>query len=71
MVKIKVYPGHLKNGISRGILGHFVEQFPGNIPGGIYDPESCMADEDGFRTDILEKMREMGVSQIRWAGNFS
>lgn len=71
MVKIKVYPGHLKNGISRGILGHFVEQFPGNIPGGIYDPENCMADEDGFRTDILEKMREMGVSQIRWAGNFS
>lgn len=71
MIKIKVYPGHVKNEISRGLLGHFVEQYPGNIPGGIYDPESRYADEDGFRTDILEKMRETGVTQIRWAGNFS
>lgn len=71
MLKIKIYPGHVKNKISRGLLGHFVEQYPGNIPGGIYDPESEFADEDGFRTDILEKMKETGAAQLRWAGNFS
>ena len=48
MITIKVYPGHVQNRINRGLLGHFVEQYPGNIPGGIYDPESEFADEDGF-----------------------
>lgn len=71
MVSIKIYPARVRNKIDSRLMGHFVEQFPGNIPNGIYDPQSAHADADGFRTDILEKMRETGVTQIRWAGNFS
>ena len=71
MATIKVYPSQVKNSIDRRILGHFVEHFPGNIPDGIFQPYSHLSDEDGFRRDVLEAMREVGVTQIRWGGNFS
>lgn len=71
MTQITIYPEHVKNKISPYLLGQFVEQFEGNIPGGIYMPDHPLSDEDGMRTDVLEKMKEAGVSQLRWAGNFS
>lgn len=71
MTYINVYPNYRKNQINPGILGHFVEQFEGNIPNGIYMPGNPLSDEDGMRTDVLEKLREVKVPQIRWAGNFS
>lgn len=39
MNRITIYPEHVKNRISPFLLGHFAEQFRGNIPGGIYMPE--------------------------------
>ena len=69
--RIKIYPESKLNKIDRGILGHFVEIFPGNLQGGMYDPTSPLSDADGFRTDVIEAMKEIGVSQIRWGGNFS
>lgn len=36
MNRITIYPEHVKNRISPFLLGHFAEQFRGNIPGGIY-----------------------------------
>ena len=33
------------------IFGHFIEHFDTQIYGGIFDPNSKFADEDGFRTD--------------------
>jgi len=71
MSKIHVYPEQVLNPIDRKILGHFVEQFPRNIPGGIFDPANPLSDEDGFRKDLLDTMRDVKVSQLRWAGNFS
>ncbi len=41
------------------------------IYGGIYDPGSPLADEQGFRTDVLEAMRELDVPVVRYpGGNF-
>ncbi len=71
MNRLIIDPLHQLNPISRDLLGHFVEQVPGNIPQGIYHPSHPYSDEDGFRTDLLEVMREVHVSQLRWAGNFS
>lgn len=68
---LRIYPARTENLIDHRILGHFVEQFPGNIPHGIYDPKHPLADEDGFRSDLLCLMRDAGVTQLRWAGNFS
>ena len=70
MARITIYANHIQNEISPFLLGLFVEQFRGNIPDGIYMPDNALSDEDGMRTDVLEKMREAGVTQIRWAGNF-
>lgn len=71
MAKITFFPSYPLNKIDFGIFGHFVEQFPNNIPGGIFDPSNPLSDEDGFRRDVIDALRKVGVTQIRWAGNFS
>ena len=35
------------------IFGQFIEHFDTQVYGGIYDPKSKFADEDGFRTDVI------------------
>ncbi len=40
--------------------------------GPIYDPKSPLADAAGFRTDIIQAARELGLTQMRWpGGNFT
>ena len=50
------------------IYGHFIEHFHRQIYGGVYDPESPFADEDGMRTDVLAAMRKIKVPILRWPG---
>lgn len=50
------------------LYGHFIEHFHRQIYGGIYDPDSPFADEDGMRTDVLEAMRKIKVPILRWPG---
>ncbi len=50
------------------IYGQFIEHFHRQIYGGVYDPQSPLADEDGFRTDVLEAMRKIRVPVLRWPG---
>lgn len=50
------------------IYGHFIEHFHRQIYGGVYDPQSPLADEDGLRTDVLEAMRRIRVPVLRWPG---
>ncbi len=40
--------------------------------GPVYDPTSPLADEHGFRKDIIEAARELQLTQMRWpGGNFT
>ena len=50
------------------LYGHFLEHFHRQIYGGVYDPTAPFADEDGFRTDVLEALRRIRVPIIRWPG---
>ncbi len=50
------------------LYGQFLEHFHRQIYGGIFDPQSPFADEDGFRSDVLDALREIGVPIIRWPG---
>ena len=50
------------------LYGHFLEHFQRQIYGGVYDPTSRFADEDGFRTDVLEAIRDIKPAIIRWPG---
>jgi alpha-N-arabinofuranosidase len=53
------------------LFGSFVEHMGRCVYGGIHDPEHPTADEDGFREDVLELTRELGVSTVRYpGGNF-
>lgn len=50
------------------LYGHFLEHFHRQIYGGVYDPTSRFADEDGFRTDVLDALKRIKTPIIRWPG---
>jgi alpha-L-arabinofuranosidase len=43
-------------------FGSFVKYLGRCVSDGIYEPSHPLADNDGFRTDVLELVRELGVS---------
>ena len=52
-------------------FGSFVEHLGRCVYTGIHEPEHPTADEDGFRGDVLELVRELGVTVVRYpGGNF-
>lgn len=53
---------------SRDLFGHFVEHFHRQVYGGIFEPGSPLSDERGFRTDVIEAMRELAPPVVRWPG---
>ncbi|MDP9026562.1 MAG: alpha-N-arabinofuranosidase [Actinomycetota bacterium] len=57
--------------VNRRLFGSFVEHLGRCVYDGIYEPTHPTADESGFREDVLELVRELGVSTIRYpGGNF-
>ncbi len=57
--------------IDRNLFGSFLEHLGRAIYEGIYDPGSKLSDANGFRTDVMKEVREMGVPIIRYpGGNF-
>ncbi len=53
------------------IFGGFAEHLGRCIYGGIYEPGSPLADEQGFRTDVLDTLRRLKMPIIRYpGGNF-
>jgi len=57
--------------IDNRVYGSFIEHLGRAVYEGIYQPESPFADEEGFRTDTLELVKELGVPVVRYpGGNF-
>jgi len=57
--------------IDRRVFGGFVEHLGRHVYDGIYEPGHPTADGDGFRQDVIELVKELGVSTIRYpGGNF-
>ncbi len=57
--------------IQRELFGSFLEQLGRAIYEGIYDPQSKLSDVNGFRKDVLDEIRKLGVPIIRYpGGNF-
>lgn len=57
--------------IDKRIYGSFIEHLGRAVYGGIYEPTHESADSEGFRTDVLSLIKEMGVPIIRYpGGNF-
>lgn len=57
--------------VDRRIYGSFIEHLGRAVYEGIYQPESPFADEQGFRKDSLELVKELNVPIVRYpGGNF-
>jgi alpha-L-arabinofuranosidase len=57
--------------INKNLYGNFVEHLGRCVYGGIYEPGSPFADENGFRKDVMEAVKGLNVSLIRYpGGNF-
>ena len=57
--------------IDKRIYGSFIEHLGRAVYGGIWQPGHPTADEDGFRRDVLDLVRELQVPIVRYpGGNF-
>ena len=57
--------------IDKRIYGSFIEHLGRAVYEGIYQPGHPSADEDGFRKDVIELVKELDVPIIRYpGGNF-
>jgi len=50
------------------IFGGFMEHFHRQIYGGIFEPGSPLSDRRGFRRDVIEAVKELKISIVRWPG---
>lgn len=57
--------------VDKRIYGSFVEHLGRAVYGGIYEPDHPEADENGFRKDVIELVKELNVPLVRYpGGNF-
>ncbi|WP_235297909.1 alpha-L-arabinofuranosidase C-terminal domain-containing protein [Portibacter marinus] len=54
--------------ISPMLYGQFIEYLGRCINGGLYDKNSPLSDENGFRKDVLSKVKELHVPLLRFPG---
>jgi len=78
--KIKIDVTHVIDAVDPRIYGVFMEPIGfhredlnfNTLYGPLYDPKSPLADEHGFRKDMIEAARELKLTNMRWpGGNFT
>lgn len=72
--QIKFNTDRVVGEIDPNIYGVFMEPIgrtpdgKNNLIGPLYDPSSPLANEDGFKTNYIDAMRELKVQNMRWPG---
>ncbi len=66
--KVEVNPRRVLSSGNSMLYGHFIEHFHRQIYGGIFDPDSPLSDEQGFRQDVLDALKNIGIPIVRWPG---
>ena len=60
-----------RSNLDRRLFGSFLEHLGRAVYTGVYEPGSPLADQNGFRTDVIEELRNMSVPIMRYpGGNF-
>ena len=54
--------------VDRRLFGSFTEHLGRCVYGGLFDEGSRLSGPDGFRTDVLAAVRDLGVTNVRWPG---
>ena len=68
---LTIDPHFTVGAIDRRLFGSFVEHLGRCVYDGLYEPTHPSSDDEGFRTDVIELVKELGVSTIRYpGGNF-
>jgi alpha-N-arabinofuranosidase len=68
---VTINPAFTVGPVRRRTFGAFVEHLGRCVYTGIFEPGHPTADPDGFRGDVLNLTRELGVSTVRYpGGNF-
>ena len=65
---VTIGAGHEASPYSPMIFGGFIEHFHAQVYGGLFDPDSPLSDEQGFRTDVIEAMKALKIAVVRWPG---
>jgi alpha-N-arabinofuranosidase len=68
---VTIDPAFVVGPVRPRTFGSFVEHLGRSVYTGLHDPGHPTADADGFRGDVVELTRELGVSTVRYpGGNF-
>ena len=71
VAKLILDPGFRIGAVDRRLFGTFVEHMGRCVYTGIYEPDHDTADGHGFRQDVLELVRDLGPTVVRYpGGNF-
>lgn len=69
--RIKIDIERTAGEVDANLFGNFAEHLGRCIYGGIFEEGSPLADADGYRKDVMEATRQLGVTLLRWpGGNF-
>ena len=69
--RVFVQPSRARADLDRRVLGSFLEHLGRAIYTGVYEPGSSLADGNGFRTDVVREVKDLGVPIVRYpGGNF-
>jgi alpha-N-arabinofuranosidase len=70
--RIKLDPDRVIGEVHPHIFGNFVEHLGRCVYGGVFEEKSPLSDADGFRRDVMDAARGLGVTLLRWpGGNFA
>src|SRR5258706_8262599 len=70
--RIKLDPDRRIGEVNPHVFGNFAEHLGRCIYGGMFDEKSPLSDADGFRRDVLDAARGLGLTLLRWpGGNFA
>ena len=68
---LTIDPAFVVGPVRRATFGSFVEHLGRCVYTGIFEPGHPTADERGFRRDVIDLVRELGISTVRYpGGNF-
>lgn len=57
--------------VDERLFGSFIEQLGRAVYGGIYDPGNPNSDKNGFRLDVIDRIKKLNVPVVRYpGGNF-
>jgi len=68
---LTIHPSYTVGKVDHRLFGSFIEHLGRAVYHGIYEPGHPCADEDGFRSDVIELVKKLGVPIVRYpGGNF-